>query len=1385
MIYKIINKITTKVLLTLSLILGVSTTVLADGSRNLYPSGVSGHRAMLLGKGHTSPEAIPFPNAGAHYVYAKVGETITMASSAQGTTNWRDANGGITLYNPSGSIVVNNNQTQGQIPNRSAEIAGPKLREDSQGGYIPIYYKVLEEGLYRVEFTSRTTTGAGPVLQANDSWNQATAAAISAWDVSVINEAKFINGRVYTTNLNFTNGNFNGEYANVSFQGKFYVRTNDGFTYRVTHKGSSGIVWAFFVNNNGFYDPKTKNSLYKSMNSEASQVIDNIHNPNTPDNDSNITHKIYYTLPAIDMPTKAKVAINSSSYGLTTWLNPKVIEPEVSNVKIVGAEGTVGVFGHKGGYIEFDAPVSGQQFTIDIISNGSVFKKLVGNTKEGHNKIYWDGVGANGQKLNGVVPVDLNVQLQGAEVHFPFFDMEYNKGGIAIELLDYNNFNNVISDLVFWDDSDIPNVRNGSNVNPKVNTHLTAGNRGISSNTNGHKWGEGGSGPNNTFGDKKSMDTWTFRVGNKKEIKTDVVIKEADLYTTLTYKVGGVVGKGSGHKGDTVDYIVTAGNKGPSDIIADASKGIHGAPFTFTVPPGVDIINPNSVKAVFSCTTGKVAKESVTLSYDPLTRTFRSELQIPNGCTVEYKITGVLNGMTGSMIAESTIMRPADVSDPDATNGDPNVKPTNPHYECYNNDSGNLPGSSGSIGCNNINEVVFMALGDCVDQILYFEDFDRGYWDLNSGRTDWTQRASISIGSNGEILTQNGKVLRNGPKGGATASYLFAPGINDSRYAGANRSPHNETISVARIKNGYYSVNPPGYVQMGIPETDSWKQGIWVPNAPTNDPNIANSNFDWTPAWENVKAIRDMSGAVNGSAFLVRGAASAAQSIKPFYEFEVEGKIEKDRVYTLDIYSYVTYHDKDYMIMDVLDKETGHIYASIPLKYGGVGLPEGASPTGFSLGWVPLTASFTFAEAACDDVVNRQVKIAIRGSQDRALESGKGFGHTLIDNITFSKRIQDPNCGIHVSNITCADECYQDIVGKGFGWGYYAGELGGKKVIEESFTQPGTDGGFVLDIYELDNSFNMVINGVPLYKEELEFQRAGGLEQNVRFKAGGIWEDGTIKDIWMFHQGAVFDLEDRFNNPTPTVQVIIDKWGNVKLYGKRTETSNLEELEVFDKVTKNTVQLSSIAWNSDINNTSANEIKVTQNVVNVTRMYGFGYGQQQKDCETCTIEKEGVFADESKDGYAQVGETILYTFDVKNLGDMDIYDVEIVDPLFGFTIKLDENTHLPMQEGVTLSGDNNNNGVLNRNETWTFTVSYVVTEFDIFDTKGVYNRATVNGVGKLPKSERQVKVKSTDPTPYKEGDEGWDPTKEFHTYVPLKGDGLLITNPMIYQKVRQ
>ena len=1404
---------------------------LGSGSRDLYPSNATGNRAMLVDGKYSAPEAIPFPNSGAHYVFANAGETITIGSSAQGIGAGR-----IKMFSPSGTEVVDD-ATNGKIANRAQEIAGPQIigLPAYSNRYRPIYYKVPATGIYRVEFTApvnnNNVSSAPPHTLANANWVQDSYYGIWAWDVAVINAAQtaFIPGRTYTTNMNLSNGNSKTNsspvnYESVQFNGRMYVRTRDGYTYRVKHNGSSGIVFAFFVNNLGFKN-STGKALYKSLNVEPSSAASQIHNPNLPDNLNNVTHKMFYTLPAVDLPLTATASIGVKGVAgstpvnnSTTWLKATVVEPDVTNVALVGVEGTIGFFGHKGGHINFTAPVAGQEYEILIIlptKNNAVFTTLNGVTALGANSVYWDGKGLlpdGSTSLEGMgnIPVNAKVQLKGAEVHFPFFDIEYNKGGISVELFKYNalNYSNpdltpIASNIVYWNDSDIPLGTNPSGTNeasrrrsdPLNNSHFQG--NGVNSVNNGHKYGEGGSGAEGTFGDKKSLDTWTFIVGASQTVESEIDVKKADLYTALSYKIDGVSNAKSAIKGQGVVYTVKAGNYGPSDVIADASKGLKGAKFTFQVPGGVKIVGTPSMSV--SCANG-TASEAVALSYDASTRMYRSELSLSDGCFVTYTFTGVLEGI-GGQIAEATIMRPADVTDPDATNpATQGGAPTNPHFECYNNDApGTGSGSSGLISCNNITEQLFMVLEECVDQVLYYEDFDRGYFAQNSGRTSWVNKPSIKITEAGAIaMDANGMILRTGTPGGATSSYLFAPGINDPAYAAANVAPHSQTISVARIKNGYYGVLPPGYVQMGIPTTDSWNQGLWVPNAPSNDPTLANSNYDWTPAWDKPNAIRDMSGAVNGSAFLVRGNNASNNSVKPFYEFDINTTVEKNKVYSLDLYSYVTYHNKDYMLMDVIDKNTGHIYATVPLKYPGPGLPEGASPEGFSLGWVPLKASFSFNEDECEILnSNLDIKIAIRGSHDPMLNVGKGFGHTLLDNILFTSEKVGHSCSTTVSGISCADDCYRDINGKGFKWHHQEGTVTNGSILTEQFTQPGSDGGFILDIYKLDNSFNMNINGTDIFDEVIEFQsgvpgNSGGitLVQNIRFKSDkAMWSENKIPGgIWTINANASIDLTDRTNNPTPAIRVMVDRWGNAKMYGKRTTESALEELELFDKNNPAIVKgLSQVLWKND--QSEENVVLVNQLVVGTTAMAGFGYGQEYKDCETCELDKEGVFVDRNNNGFSEVGEKITYTFDVRNLGDMEIYDIEITDPLLGSNIKVIQDSNgnwVTNRPDVTFTGDTTNFGVLDRNETWTFIVDYTTTNTDVFTNRGVYNRATVTGVGRIlsKDNEHSVNVDSKDPTPYQQGDIGWDPNRPFHTYVPLKRSSLMITNPNIYQKVK-
>lgn len=682
-----INKIKVQKALVLLLLAGTlfgSTDMQADGSKDLYPSGKTGRRASLRSYDqNNSTNSYPFANYGTHYVYAKAGERIALASSAQ------EAGGSsrIVLIAPNNSTVVNDNTVAGQIASRTAELAGPQLFGQTGGGrYTPIYYTVPSgaDGIYRVQFYGRATGDPTTSVDANANWSQANNNNIMAWDVSVINSGNtaFIPGRVYTNVLNLSNGTNSPD--TTGFYGILYALTKDGYTYRVNNNGNNGMYFTFMVNNNGFIDANGA-PIYKSLNT-TSNLGSQVHNPNNADTQKQVTHKMFYSLPSSDLPTQASGAVP----GGTTWLKNAVTEPKVTGVQLKGVEGTVGQVSNKGGFIEFTAATQGN-YTIVIESSqipaGFPARILNGTAIAGLNQIPWDGKDGAGNPLPaGTLPAKVTVQLQGAEVHFPFFDMEYNTKGFILELLNHSNLSNVVSDIVYWNDVDVSNGTTGNNAprgrysDPKNNSHLPStlggiNSLGISSNANGHIWGVGATGTGGQFGDNTSIDTWTFIKGEAVTIATDVSVRIADLEV-----VSVASNKTEIRKNEEVTYTATVKNNGPSNV--------QGAVFTFTIPQGFDpvdvLFNGNG------CGT-----QSLALVYDAVTHTYTSKLDIPNGCVLTYQIKlKATNPAAGTVSVEAAILRPNDVTDPDATNPDPGVPPTNAHYECDNN---GLP-----TPCNNI-----------------------------------------------------------------------------------------------------------------------------------------------------------------------------------------------------------------------------------------------------------------------------------------------------------------------------------------------------------------------------------------------------------------------------------------------------------------------------------------------------------------------------------------------------------------------------------------------------------------------------------------------------------------------------------------------------------
>ncbi|AUC76246.1 Ig-like domain-containing protein [Olleya sp. Bg11-27] len=104
------------------------------------------------------------------------------------------------------------------------------------------------------------------------------------------------------------------------------------------------------------------------------------------------------------------------------------------------------------------------------------------------------------------------------------------------------------------------------------------------------------------------------------------------------------------------------------------------------------------------------------------------------------------------------------------------------------------------------------------------------------------------------------------------------------------------------------------------------------------------------------------------------------------------------------------------------------------------------------------------------------------------------------------------------------------------------------------------------------------------------------------------------------------------------------------------------------------------------------------------------------------IIKTGVFNNDNSNDCTEVDETITYTFTVTNPGTLSLENIIITDPLL-------DNAATPVS--VTyVSGDANNNNILESTETWIYTASYLVTQLNI-DATEVVNTATVTATAIL------------------------------------------------------
>ncbi|MFI5137060.1 MAG: gliding motility-associated C-terminal domain-containing protein [Sphingobacteriales bacterium] len=633
-----------------------TASVFAEGSKEIAASG--GYRAYLFSstQGNSS---FPFPTLGTMKVYAKAGETIYVGSSAQGmgagTINFRAPDG--TTYTSGTSVTV------GLIANHSQELAGPL---PNAGGYTPYTIKVQagQEGVWEIDFVSQSNGvdyGNPNPVPANADWTQPQGQYITAFDVSVrdVANAHFLTGRVFTNVFSGILGTFN-----VGFNGIFNILTSDGYQYTLNNNGQAGNGFTFFVNNKGFRNTGGTAS-YKS--------VDGFNNPNVQDpritgTQGDITQKIFFNPPASDLPVSAK-----TPGGLSTWLLTPPALPTISNVAFTGIEGTPGKAGTNplGANFTFTASTTGTcLIAIDINQNGlftdPTDRKLTATVNPGANSVYWDGLDGLGNKAPADPLVnykaDITVTTKAGEVHFPFFDVERNVNGIILTRI---NGNYAPDDTVYWDDSPITIV--GTPPSPIVNL------AGVSSLLNGHKWGTPTSDPlnQNDFGNNKSIDTWSYNSSAPIKNSVSFQLQQADLAIDTIIAIAGCAGQ-------PAIYTVTVKNNGPGDV--------SGAKFQFNFPAEITGISVSSAS-----TSGTSSSITGTVSANA----YNTTIDMSSGSVRTFTIIGkIVQSATGSLSVSASILRPADVTDPDATNPADNAPPTDPIAEC------NAPPSGA--GCNNI-----------------------------------------------------------------------------------------------------------------------------------------------------------------------------------------------------------------------------------------------------------------------------------------------------------------------------------------------------------------------------------------------------------------------------------------------------------------------------------------------------------------------------------------------------------------------------------------------------------------------------------------------------------------------------------------------------------
>ena len=384
----------------------------------------------------------------------------------------------------------------------------------------------------------------------------------------------------------------------------------------------------------------------------------------------------------------------------------------------------------------------------------------------------------------------------------------------------------------------------------------------------------------------------------------------------------------------------------------------------------------------------------------------------------------------------------------------------------------------------------------------------------------------------------------------ASNDYGRRPSPDVTAFAYGTSKANSAAYEVMNIDNGYYAVVAPEFIYSGVVENQFY---FWtLPSASSPPISVA------------TKYVEDhTTGDTHGAVLVVNAQTPNTQYYRKNFTFT------PDAYYQAEFYIYVVNATSN---------------TKIAIRDPGTNAILGSKDTGdlpVSTGWQRLFINFKAPANTCN---NRTATLTL----ENILQGGNGNDYFIDDiKLTQLSAVPSPLDFTFSCPTTAAQApvCTAPVLGETFT---------ATNGVSKIFNQPATSNGFVFDIFKLDNSFNMKINGASISTAELEFQAEDtpAPHINIRFVDGTTYGENTSTST-----PKIYNMTGK--EAAPLIRVEISPTGVVKMFGSKVSGGPLFPLELF-----NGNAFNAVTWNT----TTPNVVEIDQNVVGVTIITGRGYG---------------------------------------------------------------------------------------------------------------------------------------------------------------------------------